>query len=108
VVVSLLFVSILSHGGFKVVCERHARQRAILPTLVTLLMGWWGLGIVWTPMVLQDNATHFGLVAGRETIEEVDREKRLGWRTSLPAIGFVAGMVVGLFEAVVLVDVLVR
>lgn len=44
IVVSAVVISVMTHTGFRVVCARHARLRAILPTVVTMLFGWWGLG----------------------------------------------------------------
>lgn len=99
-VISALVLGVSSWTTFRVVCPRHAAIRAIVPTLVTALLGWWSLpGLVWTPMALIDNVLRGGVHATDDMVREMEEDHRLGWRAWLPAVAGVAGGLVAFVEA---------
>ncbi len=108
IVLSAGFFAARSYTSFRAVCARHARLRTVVPTLVTLLVGWWSVpGLIWTPQALVANAA-FGIEADSDVLAEIDADTRSGWRAWLPSIGAVFGVVLGLIEAVGLVNAAVR
>lgn len=108
IVISAGLFAAKSYTSFRTVCARHAKLRVLVPTLVTLLLGWWSLpGIVWTIEALAQNAS-FGIEADAVLLEALDADAKLGWRSWLPAVGAVLGVVLGLLEAVGLVGATLR
>ena len=61
--VSFVVLTVRHPGRPRLVCAYHARLQALPATVVTVLVGWWGIpwGLVWTPVVLWQNTFDGGV-----------------------------------------------
>jgi hypothetical protein len=108
-VLSFGFAAVQNVGVFRPVCLEHARRRAVLAGLVSLVLGWWSpWGLFWTPNALWDDFVEGGVEADDEARRHAEQRARIGWRAGLPAVAGVVGMFLALVEGVFVLDALLR
>jgi hypothetical protein len=79
-VISAVFVTVRRPGAPDVLCPTHARLKAIPATVVSALLGWWGIpwGLLWTPGVLVQNLSGGGVELDRGSAVDVLEELQEG------------------------------
>jgi hypothetical protein len=74
---SFVFLSARRLGRPRLVCERHARLRALPAAAVSMIVGWWGIpwGVLWTPVAVWKDLSRGGVEVDRDSaLESVAEE----------------------------------
>jgi hypothetical protein len=94
--VSLGVVTSRWTGEFHRLCSTHALLRALPASLVTLLLGWWGIpwGLIWTPNVLYQNLIEGGVEVDSGHLAALKASDPLHgkWQNYVPPIALALGL----------------
>lgn len=99
-VISLGFVTMRFPGKYVSVCHRHAWLASLGPSLITLVLGWWGIpwGPIWSLDALARNVSDGGVLMCSELADELrEQERETGSaEDEMPLADLTFGFVLGL------------